>query len=148
MHTAEQDPASTVWVTKVRSDATPLVSVSAIPVTTPSASFRTTLVPETSSVVVVPPEVTSAVTVMSTSRIRENNPVPVTSTVEELISPSMKSIVDEPLMITSLVLFNSTSFSTKLVEPKDSIPTPFCTMDRPDNETSRFVFNPYFKAGP
>ena len=84
---------------------------------------------------VVPPETTSAVTVM-------------TSTVVESTSPSIKSMLEEPEITTSFVFSISTSLRTKLEVPRDSIPIPLVLMDKPDIETSRFVFNPYFNAAP
>ena len=145
---AAHEVESTVCVTNVRSEATPLASVSAMPVTTPSGSFRTTLVESTFSVVVVEPDVTSAVTVMSTSRILENSPDPVTSTVETSSSPSMKSILDDPEMTTSFVLSKITSVNVKSEPPRDSIPTALFSMVNEENETSLSVSTPYFKAAP
>ena len=140
----EHEPLSTVWVTKVMSSARPLVSVVAIPVTVPSESFRITVVEGTSSAT---PE-TLACRVTSSCRRRLNSPGPVTSTVVVSIEPSMKSIVDEPLMMTSLVLDMTTSVNVKSPVPSVSIPMALFSMFMLLNSTVPDVREAYLKAAP
>ena len=139
-----QDPLSMVCVTKVMSLATPLLSVSAMPVTVPSLSFKITVVSSTSSAT---PE-TLACRVMSTWRRRVNSPLPVTSTVEVSMVPSMYSIVEDPVMSTSLVLDMMTSVRVKSLEPSVSIPIALFSMLMLAISTAAEVREPYLKAAP
>ena len=125
---------------KVKSAARPLESVVAIPVISPSVDLRTTLVPSIAE--------PSAVTVTSTNLILLNTPVPVAVTDAVSTDPSMKSIVDEPVICTSLVLDIVTSVSVKSPLPPASIPTLLLEIVMLLIVTGSFVFVPYLNAGP
>ena len=102
-------------MTKVKSSASPLESVTAEPVASPSAFFRITFAPVTA--------LASAVTEISNRRILLRTPFPVTCTVEVSISPSMKSIVAVPEITASFVFAKVLSTKVSVPVPAVSIPT-------------------------
>ena len=107
----------------------------------PSPSRTTTEVSETAEEL--------AVTVMFAIRILFSLPEPVTSTVDNPRSPSMKSTTDEPVMTKSLfVLLNVESWMVILPDPAVSIPTSLPMMVRSENSISADVEEPYSMAGP
>ena len=96
--------------------ASPLESVVPVPVICFSAFIRTTLVLATGLV--------SAWSVMVSSRIRSNPPVPVTSTFDVSMVPSMKETSLDPVTLMSFaVLANVESLMVMSPEPAVSIPT-------------------------
>ena len=135
---------STVCVVKSRSLATPFESVSAMPVTAPVLSLRTMVVSVTSSATFE----TLAWRVMSSCRWRLNSPVPVTSTAVVSTLPSMKSMLEEPVITTSLVFDITTSVSVKSPLPSVSIPMALFEMVMSLNSTSLLVRLAYLNAAP
>ena len=131
---------STTCVVKVMSSATPVAFVTAIPDRAPSPSLTITLVPSTAS--------PSALTVTSSSLILFRTPVELAVTVEVSIVPSMKSIVEEPVIVISLVFAIVTSVRVKSPEPPASIPTLLLEIVIPLIDTGSCVFGPYLNAAP
>ena len=113
--------------------ASPFESVSALPTATPSAFFKTTLDPDTA--------VPSASTAISSARILLNKPLPVTSTLEVSIVPSIKLTDPEPVISTSLVFAKVLSVKLRVPDPAFSTPTKFVAMLIPVHDLSSVVEN-------
>ena len=62
--------------------------------------------------------------------------------------PSMKSMVEDPEISTSAVLFMVTLVRVKSPDPPASIPTLLSSMDMSLNDMSLLVPVPYLNAGP
>ena len=120
--------------------ASPLESVIAEPVASPSPFFRMTFAPETGF--------ESAVSVTSKWRILLNTPLPVTCTVVASTSPSMKSIVAVPEITASFVLAKLLSIKVRVPLPAVSIPTAFVPSVRPFQVMSFDVAEPNLIPAP
>ncbi|CAI8326705.1 MAG: Uncharacterised protein [Euryarchaeota archaeon UBA443] len=121
--------------------ASPFESVVPVPVIFLSAFISTTFVSITAFV--------SAWTLMVSSRMRSNPPVPVTSTFVGSTVPSMKSISLVPVIFTSFaVLAKVESVMVISPDPAVSRPTLFPETVTPLKDTSLAVCEPYLYAAP